>query len=342
MKRLFMLSNVLLNDRLFDRVVLTFIVLLLLTSFAYADVIKIKGGGTIEGILQEEAGDKVIVEIKFGHMTINKDEIEFIQRASEIENNTLREKWEKEKKAKSSRESHDKDIVKTGVSKTSSAPSASSKPQTYKKDKAVQYPKQAPMDRPLLIRCDDNIHSYAAFLPPDYEKRKCPVLFCFDPGADGALAVRKFAFAAEKYGWIVVGSLDARNGPWEPILKAQAAMLKDVKKRYNVDQQRFYATGFSGGARAAYNIAYTNPSNFKGIIACSAGVCRRCQLTISTKIAVYHCVGKTDYAALDEIKKMHAELKGKGAVSYINIFDGGHSWPPDNVLREAVGWLASR
>ena len=80
--------------------------------------------------------------------------------------------------------------------------------------------------RVSIVKCDDGVHSYAVCLPSDYEKReKCPVLLCFAPGGNGKLAVRKFAFSAERYGWIIAGSLDAKNGPWKTILKAQSAML---------------------------------------------------------------------------------------------------------------------
>lgn len=325
---------------------LFFTVLSLLPSETVADVVKIKNGGEIEGIIQQESDGEVIVEIKFGKITLAEDDIESITKASKEKNDLLKQKWEREKqRTKKSREYTDKKTAETKQKrvkpKTSTAITrqmrSSKETQTIK-----QKPKTYP-ERPLLIRCNDNIHSYAAYLPVDYEKRrKYPVLFCFDPGGDGATAVRKFVYAAKEHGWIVVGSLDAKNGPWEPILSAQSAMLKDVKKRYNVDQNRYYAAGFSGGARMSYTIAYDNPSNFKGVIACSAGFCQACNYNISRRIAVYHCVGETDYAALSEIKKAHAKLKKKGVASHLNIFPGGHSYPPNNVIREAVDWIASR
>jgi predicted peptidase len=67
-----------------------------------------------------------------------------------------------------------------------------------------------------------------------------------------------------KYQWILVGSLDAKNGPWDPILKAQDAMLKDIKQKYYIDTNSFYAGGMSGGARMSYTIAYRYPGHFKG------------------------------------------------------------------------------
>ena len=55
--------------------------------------------------------------------------------------------------------------------------------------------------------------SYALYLPSTYDAaRKWPILYAFDPGARGRLPVAQFKDAAEKYGWIVVGSNNSRNG----------------------------------------------------------------------------------------------------------------------------------
>jgi len=188
-----------------------------------------------------------------------------------------------------------------------------------------------------IVKCDDGVHSYAVCLPSDYEKReKCPVIFCFDPGGDGKLAVRKFAFSAEKYGCIIVGSLDAKNGPWKTILKTQSTMLDDIAKRYKTDEKKYYAAGFSGGARMSYTIAYNNPSKFKGVIACGGGFGLG---TISKDVAVYHCAGNADSAGMSEVKKKHLELQRNGVKSELKVFSGGHNWPPDIVIKQALDWL---
>src|SRR5258705_11443817 len=47
--------------------------------------------------------------------------------------------------------------------------------------------------------------SYALYVPSSYTPtRTWPILYAFDPGARGPLAVNRFREAAEKYGWIVV------------------------------------------------------------------------------------------------------------------------------------------
>lgn len=197
-------------------------------------------------------------------------------------------------------------------------------------------------DEITVITCSDNQHSYAVYLPKNYNKNKATreyrVLFCFDPGGNGIGAVNKFIYAGEKYEWIIVGSLDAKNGPWIPIKEAQEAMLKDIPQRYNVDTKNYYATGFSGGARMAYDMAYNHPEQFKAVIACGAGFG---QGTIHKNIAVYHCIGDRD-ENLDEVKSAYTQLKNLNVNTKLTVFSGWHRWPPPNVISEAIDWIAAQ
>ena len=103
---------------------------------------------------------------------------------------------------------------------------------------------------------NDSSQSYALYLPSNYTPdRKWPVLYAFDPGARGRVPVERFKEAAEKYGWIVLGSNNSRNGPWAVSINAWNAMQTDTHQRFAIDDERMYATGFSGGARAAVRIA---------------------------------------------------------------------------------------
>src|ERR1043165_3162252 len=107
-----------------------------------------------------------------------------------------------------------------------------------------------------IVALSDSSQSYALYLPSNYTpNRKWPVLYAFDPGARGRVPVERFKEAAEKYGWIVLGSNNSRNGPWDVSVNAWNAMQTDTHQRFAIDDERLYATGFSGGARAAVRIA---------------------------------------------------------------------------------------
>ena len=120
---------------------------------------------------------------------------------------------------------------------------------------------------------DDNEYSYALFLPSVYSKeKKWPIIFGLDPGARGRIPVEKFRAAAEKYGYIVVGSNNARNGPWKDFVLPVQVTWADIQGRFQVDPDRIYATGFSGGARGAVVFPFAVKKKLAGIIACGAGL----------------------------------------------------------------------
>jgi hypothetical protein len=295
-----------------SRVWLTIVIVLsIYLNCAYADLVKLKSGERIEGIVGKESDGKLSIELKSGKTVFDNNDIEEILKSTRYYNNSLKILWAKEKRAAKT-----KGKPKTIVS-------------VRRKRGTIR-----------IVKCNDGVHSYAVCLPSDYKKReKCPVIFCFDPGGRGKLAVGKFAFSAEKYGCIIVGSLDAKNGPWKRISKAQSAMLEDIPKRYKTDEKTYYAAGFSGGASMSYTIAYNNPSKFKGVIACGGGFGLG---KISKDIAVYHCAGNKDSAGMSVVKKNHSELQRKGVKSELNVFSGGHNWPPDIVIKQALDWLMKR
>jgi hypothetical protein len=64
----------------------------------------------------------------------------------------------------------------------------------------------------------DAEQSYALYLPTAYTPAKrWPIIYCFDPAARGSLPLERFRQAAEKYGLIIVGSNNSRNGPDSPL-----------------------------------------------------------------------------------------------------------------------------
>src|SRR5215472_8959614 len=124
-----------------------------------------------------------------------------------------------------------------------------------------------------LNTLDDPAQSYAVYLPSHYSPdRLWPIIYAFDPFARGKTAVDVYKDAAEKYGYIVVGSNNSRNGPGAPQLAAGQALWLDTHRRFAIDKNRVYTTGLSGGARVATSFAlYCSNCAVVGVIAHGAG-----------------------------------------------------------------------
>ena len=184
----------------------------------------------------------------------------------------------------------------------------------------------------------DSSQSYALYLPSNYTPdRKWPILYAFDPGARGRVPVERFKEAAEKYGWIVLGSNNSRNGPWNVVVSAWNAMLTDTHQRFAIDDERVYATGFSGGARAAIRIA-VGCKCLAGVMANGAGFPG--DLTPSTEMHfVFFGAAGVDDFNYPELKSLDEPLTKAGIAHRFQTFEGRHEWPPISVATAAVEWM---
>lgn len=181
--------------------------------------------------------------------------------------------------------------------------------------------------------------SYALYLPSSYSSGAAwPVLYCFDPGAQGTIPVEAFKDAAEKYGYIVAGSNNSRNGPSAIISAAINAMWKDTHARFNIDDTRIYAAGFSGGARVASQFGYALTGKIAGIIACGAGFATNITPSRSTPFAVFATVGTADFN-YPELVHLARALDQAGVANRLRVFDGGHQWAPKELCLESIGWM---
>jgi len=185
---------------------------------------------------------------------------------------------------------------------------------------------------------NDPSQSYALYLPSNYTPdRKWPVLYAFDPGARGRVPVERFKDAAEKYGWIVLGSNNSRNGPWNIVVNAWNAMLTDSHQRFAIDDERSYATGFSGGARAAVRIAAACKC-LAGVVANGAGFPVDLAPSPQMHFVFFGAAGVDDFN-YPELQSLQEPLTKAGIVHRVQTFAGRHEWPPVPVATAAVEWM---
>jgi predicted esterase len=179
----------------------------------------------------------------------------------------------------------------------------------------------------------DPSQSYALFVPANYTpSQPWPVIFAFDPGGRGRIPVERFRAAAERYGYIVVGSNNSRNGSTE-IPKILAAMTDDVAARLAVDPKRVYLAGMSGGARVALGIALAS-KDIAGVIASSAGY-PDSRLHKTLPFPIFATAGTEDFNHL-EMRRLDRELT---TPHHLAVFNGAHVWLSSDLAMQAVEWM---
>jgi poly(3-hydroxybutyrate) depolymerase len=185
------------------------------------------------------------------------------------------------------------------------------------------------------VKClADASESYTLYLPSNYSAAKTwNVILAFDAGGRGRRGVEAYQAAAEKYDYIVAGSNNSRNGPWEVSMHAAVAMNADVRKRFNVNARRVYTAGLSGGARVAMKVSLEWPGQIAGVMPSSAGFPD--QVVPSLNFAVFGTAGTEDFNNL-EMRELDHDVKTPHRVV---IFEGGHQWLSSTLALEAVEWM---
>jgi len=188
------------------------------------------------------------------------------------------------------------------------------------------------------IRCKKSpAHTYAIYLPSAYKPGSLlPVILAFDPDGSGMLPVSLYKDLAEKYGFILIGSNDSRNGQdshqTEEII---SALLQEATGRYGADPNRIYCTGFSGGSRVAALIAFYR-GGIKGVTGCGAGF-PSIQAPVNHLADYYGMVGDQDFNYV-EMADLAIQFSRQPFRSTLQIFHGPHAWPPAIAYEASIRW----
>jgi tetratricopeptide (TPR) repeat protein len=179
--------------------------------------------------------------------------------------------------------------------------------------------------------------SYALYLPSHYSPdKRWPIVYVFDPNGWGDVPVKAMKDAAERYGYIVVGSNNSKNGSWKIEGDAAKAMWDDTHARLAIDDHRVYFAGFSGGARVSAVLAQR--------CKCAAGVLLdgagfgTTPPSRNNSFAVFSAVGIYDFN-YPELSELDDKLEQAGFPHALRHFDGSHQWPPASVNDEAFAWF---
>jgi len=111
---------------------------------------------------------------------------------------------------------------------------------------------------------------YFAYYNNDlFEKGPVPLLLGFHGGGDSSMFltfVSGWYEIAHRYGFLYVALENHQNVTATEVME----VLADLKKKYNIDERRVYATGFSMGSGKTWNMYQEYPEAFAGLAPASA------------------------------------------------------------------------
>lgn len=184
----------------------------------------------------------------------------------------------------------------------------------------------------------DKSTNYALYLPSTYDSTKTyPLIVAFDAHGDGLIPVKLFKDEAEKFGYIIVGSNNSKNGLSLEVTNAiYKSLITDIRSRFSINESRIYTAGFSGGSRVASSIAILN-GGIAGVIGFSGGFPNLNQ-PIKTKFDFLGIVGSSDFN-YTEMNQLDKDLQLNGFTHYLLIFEGKHEWPKSEIIPDVFYWL---
>jgi predicted esterase len=217
------------------------------------------------------------------------------------------------------------------------------RPDRIAKDTVVAAPSSPPDSFPVGKLIDtvtyiaNATQSYALYIPATHNKNALPVVYFFDPHASGSLPLRKYQQLANTYGFILIGSNNSRNG--NSLDQAEAIwqnLFDDTKKRLNIDPQRIYTAGFSGGAKVAGYVALQHPG-IKGVIANGAALPDGAPAD-NYPFSFTAIAGEGDMN-MTELVAINAAFDKTSTPHRIILFNGKHEWAPEATMNEAFAGL---
>ena len=181
-----------------------------------------------------------------------------------------------------------------------------------------------------VICKSDPTQSYALYIPVRSNKGVLPVIYFFDPHANGALPLKKYQSLAEAYGFILIGSNNSKNGnDWPATENIWRHLSADVQSRLRINGNRIYTCGFSGGAKVAGYVALQH-HEVKGVIANGAGLPDGVSAG-DPGFSFTAMAGEGDMN-LTELISINNDLDKSRTRHYMIIFDGKHEWAPVNSM----------
>ena len=206
---------------------------------------------------------------------------------------------------------------------------------------------QSPVEPPAewLPGYDSTAQTYELYVPKSLKKGESPGLILFiSPGerSTGLESMRKVC--DEKKLLFASPHGAGNNTDTRKRVRIVLDVLDDLRREFQVDPDRTYIGGFSGGGRIACAIAFSLPEYFGGVIpVCAAGDLRDetwLQQRVIDRLSVAHLTGESDFNRGEVERFRGPMLAAVGVRSRVWVVPKtGHAIPAASYLADAVAWL---
>ena len=209
--------------------------------------------------------------------------------------------------------------------------------------KSVSGQRSAKLETTVHVSLD-----YLLYLPSNYEKQKSWPLMLFLHGSgergDNLERVKvhgppKLIAAGKQFPFIVVSPQCKPKRRWEPI--ELTALLDEIIRKYNVDEDRICVTGLSMGGFGAWQLAAYSPHRFAAIAPiCGGGETYWARSFPHLATWVFHGAKDTG-VPLERSQEMVDELTKRGGTPKLTIYpNAGHdSWTETYNNPKLYDWL---
>ena len=188
-------------------------------------------------------------------------------------------------------------------------------------------------------------YHYKVWIPKGYHaetNRSWPCLFISSPTGNANMI--QYGARMKRDGWLVVMLVEAKNGPWEPILANFLAAHDDAVKRLRIQEGLKFASGTSGGARASSIYVQVRPG-FGGVFLQAAGFGQFTPnggyyLAEIPKTKPFVVTGSFGYQDQNwsEMRDVNAQLPASTRRLLVP-FCGGHNMTPEAMCERMWDWV---
>lgn len=153
----------------------------------------------------------------------------------------------------------------------------------------------------VLHAPEGDIH-YHIYVPDSYDSSEAYALFLTLPGYEGLyfqgmgqnLYSENFAFEALNYNDHMIVAAPQLSDWGETSAEQTIALTEYLLDHYNIDQDRVYAEGYSGGGETMSQVMGMRPDLFTAYLQCSSQWDGAYEPVVEARVPVYFVIGESD------------------------------------------------